>query len=858
MVNAPPDGSSHSISIHPWNASNLPGASLGTLSYDSRSGTTVTYTAEGTGIDLDSRTNYFVVLDASTVVSGSFTRLTNTGDEDSGAADGWSLADGTLFRTQPTSSDPNPAWIVSPFQWQIAIHGYEKTPARKVDGALVTLTYDSPLDPGSVPAPERFKLHHVRFSGQTDASVEYAGVASVAVAGTELRLTLENPVSPCAGAAPFTLTYGRSATGKNLQTFTGHHVPDIDAAPVLNARFADDCVDGRVVVQSGGGDPAEDGGSGQGKQGKSLTLKFQRTLDTGRALKASLFGLSGQSGEPAPAVAGAAYTADGAGVVLTLGRALGSGETVTLSYTRPRGEPGLWDAEGRQIADFSGVAVPVGTAGTPAATGVEVVSDAGGDDTYALGETIRVAVTFSEAVEVEGAPRLKIDMDPADWGEKRAVYESGSGTAELVFVHTVVEPNESTRGIAVLADTLEANGGTIRVAATGADADLSHAGLDHDPNHKVDWRLAPGPAPDTTAPALAAARVDGRTLTLTFDEALAAVDTGALTFAFVVDGIIANGSVSPGRVVIDGATVTLHLGTGAAPGQTVTVTYFPDAAGNALRDAAGNPVAGFDGAAVENGPRPAAPATASAVRVSSTPEEGDTYGPGETIRVTVAFSEAVAVAGAPRLKIDMDPADWGAKWAAYEGGSGTAELTFAYTVVEPNESTQGIAVLANSLELNDGTIESASSGTDADLAHDGLDHDSNHKVDTTPPTPAVTGVAVVSDPGEDDTYAVDDVIRVTLTFDEAVAVTGSPRLKIKMDPGYGQKWAVYEGGSGTAELTFAYEVAQPNESTQGIAVLANSLELNGGTIESASSRTDADLDHDGLAHDPEHKVDWRG
>ena len=852
---APPDGSSHSISIHPWDSQTQPGDPLGTLSYDSRSGLTVTYTAEGTGIDLDSGTNYFVVFDATTVVSGSFYRLTDTGAEDPGAADGWSLFDGTLFRTQPTSSDPNPAWTVSASEWQIAIHGYEKTLARKVDGARVTLTYDSPLDPGSVPDPERFKLHHVRFSGQTDASVEYARVDAVAVAGKELRLTLENPVSPCAGAAPFTVTYGRSATGKNLQTLTGHQAPDIEARKVTNAR-THLCVGGRVVVQSGG-DPAEDGGSGQGKQAKSLTLKFERTLDTGRALKASLFGLSGESGEPAPAVAGAAYTADGAGVVLTLERALGSGETVTLSYTRPADEPGLWDAEGHQIADFSGVAVPVVTAGTPAVTGVEVVSDAGGDDTYALGETIRVAVTFGEAVEVEGAPRLKIDMDPADWGEKRAVYESGSGTTELVFVHTVVEPNESTRGIAVLADTLEANGGTIRSASAGADADLSHPGLDHDPNHKVDWRLAPGPAPDTTAPALAAARVDGRTLILTFDEALAAVDTGALTFAFVVDGIIANGSVSPGRVVIDGATVTLHLGTGAAPGQTVTVSYFPDAAGNALRDAAGNPVAGFDGAAVENGPRPAAPATASAVRVSSTPEEGDTYGPGETIRVTVAFSEAVAVTGSPRLKIKMDPG-YGAKWAAYEGGSGTAELTFAYEVAQPNESTQGIAVLADSLELNGGTIESASSRTDADLDHDGLDHDPNHKVDTTPRTPAVTGVAVVSDAGEDDTYAVGDAIRVTLTFDEAVAVTGSPRLKIKMDPGYGQKWAVYEGGSGTTELTFAYTVAEPNESTQGIAVLANSLELNDGTIESASSRTDADLAHDGLAHDPEHKVDWRG
>ena len=39
-----------------------------------------------------------------------------------------------------------------------------------------------------------------------------------------------------------------------------------------------------------------------------------------------------------------------------------------------------------------------------------------------------------------GTPGVKIDMDPADWGQKRAAYASGSGTASLTFSHTVVEP----------------------------------------------------------------------------------------------------------------------------------------------------------------------------------------------------------------------------------------------------------------------------------------------------------------------------------------------------------------------------------------------------------------------------------
>ena len=136
----------------------------------------------------------------------------------------------------------------------------------------------------------------------------------------------------------------------------------------------------------------------------------------------------------------------------------------------------------------------------PAVTGVEVVSDGGDDDTYALGEVISVQVAFNEAVDVVGSPTLGIDMDPAEWGRKEAVYASGSGTAELVFTHTVIEPNYSKRGIAVLADTLALAGGTIRSASSQTDADLAHSGLDHDSSHKVSWLRLPSDSNGNWAP----------------------------------------------------------------------------------------------------------------------------------------------------------------------------------------------------------------------------------------------------------------------------------------------------------------------------------------------------------------------
>ncbi|MCY4487439.1 MAG: SwmB domain-containing protein, partial [Deltaproteobacteria bacterium] len=565
-----PAASSHDILIFSSvNKGNL-GTSLGTLSYGSVSGTTVTYDAPEGGIDLDPGTHYFVFFDPQSNPSGSQLRTTNSHNEDSGAADGWGI-----HNNRGTWAGPGKPWNFPVAPWQIAIQGstlvQKPVTALEVDGASLTVIYDKSLDPTSLPDPDRFTLLEPELEDDGNGNkvaVEYGRVVAVAVSGKQLVLTLNGAAAPC---DTFTLSYSRSETERNVQTFSGHEAPDLEAEPVTNLQ-AGRCDTPQVVVQNGG--PSGNSGGTPGKQGKSLTVKFDRPLDTGKALKATAFGLAAASGGAPPAVEGAAYTESGAGVALTLARALESGETVTLGYTRQRGDPGLWNAEGNQIADFSGVAVPVGTSGSPAVTGVEVVSDSGSDGTYALGETIRVRVTFSEAVEVDtagGTPRLRIDMDPAaHWGMKWMAWESGSGTAELVFAYEVVQPNESTQGIAVLADTLEANGGAIRSASTGADAQLGHDGLDHDPAHKVDWRLTPAPA--------GTASVTG------------------------VEGVSDSGN-------------------------------------------------------------------------------DDTYALGETIRVRGTFREAVEVdtaGGAPRLDIDMDPAHWGTKRAAYESGSGTASLTFAH------------------------------------------------------------------------------------------------------------------------------------------------------------------------------------
>ena len=120
--------------------------------------------------------------------------------------------------------------------------------------------------------------------------------------------------------------------------------------------------------------------------------------------------------------------------------------------------------------------------------------------------------------------------------------------------------------------------------------------------------------------------------------------------------------------------------------------------------------------------------------------------------------------------------------------------------------------------------------------------------DSTPPT--VSMIAISSNPGTDAAYAADDEIQVTVTFSETVEVTGTPRLTLEL--GGGRRTATYGGGSGTAALLFAYEVADGESDTDGVGVEADSL--SGGTIRD-EARNNAELDHDGLAADSGHKVD---
>ena len=116
--------------------------------------------------------------------------------------------------------------------------------------------------------------------------------------------------------------------------------------------------------------------------------------------------------------------------------------------------------------------------------------------------------------------------------------------------------------------------------------------------------------------------------------------------------------------------------------------------------------------------------------------------------------------------------------------------------------------------------------------------------------PEVSSLAITSKPSSNSTYKKDETIQVTVTFTEAVKVTGTPTLTLKI--GSADKTANYTTtGSTTTALVFSYTVVGGDTDTDGIEIEEDKLS---GTITDAVGGT-AYLEHDALNAQSRHKVD---
>ena len=93
----------------------------------------------------------------------------------------------------------------------------------------------------------------------------------------------------------------------------------------------------------------------------------------------------------------------------------------------------------------------------------------------------------------------------------------------------------------------------------------------------------------------------------------------------------------------------------------------------------------------------------------------------------------------------------------------------------------------------------------------------------------------MSSPASGDTFRLGERIEATVTFSNAVDVTGTPQLELTV--GANARQADYNRGDGTTSLVFRYTVAATDVDTDGITIAAGALTLNGGAIRLSGSTT---------------------
>ena len=518
---------------------------------------------------------------------------------------------------------------------------------------------------------------------------------------------------------------------------------------------------------------------------------------------------------------GTATYASGSGTAtLTFNYVVGAGEnTADLDYAATTALSGgtIQDTAGNvatltlPTTGSDGLAtIPIVIDTTPPA--VTAVSSSQAAGAYPAGTTIPITITFGEPVTVTGTPQLTLN----DGGT--ANYVSGSGTATLTFNY-IVAASQNTQDLDYAStDALTLSGGTIKDAA-------GNAGVLTLPAIGSDGGAAANIVIDTTPRNVTAVGTTQATgaygigitipITVTFGEAMTVTGTPQLALS---DGGVATYASGSG-------TDTLTFNYTTASGENTddldyASTTALSLAGGSILDPAGNPAiltlpaTGADGLAGQN---IMIETTPPAVTAAASLQLAGAYTTGSTIPITLTFSHAVNVTGTPQLALD----DGGI--ADYVSGSGTTTLTFNYVVAAGENTSDLDYASTDALSLNGGSILDAVGNIAAlTLPATGADGLATQHIiiDTTPP--AVTSVSSTLSAG---TYGAGTTIPITVTFGEAVTVTGTPQLALNDGA-----TANYVSGSGTATLTFNYVVGS-GENTQDLDYTAiSALTLNGGSI----------------------------
>ncbi|MCW8171025.1 hypothetical protein D8B22_18380 [Verminephrobacter aporrectodeae subsp. tuberculatae] len=542
-----------------------------------------------------------------------------------------------------------------------------------------------------------------------------------------------------------------------------------------------------------------------------LTYTEANTLDATALAGSAGFAVSSAAGT-AITVSSAVVSATDKTVTLTLSRAVVQGEVVSVSYTKPATGAVVQDAAGNDAADFSSRAV---TNNTPDRTPPQLITTGGGYQAPAIsGYTGDLVLRFSDASNLnEDSARKPAAGDftvLVDDVARTVTDVSVSAMASLITLSFATPVTHGQRVTVAYQDSTPTD--------TNGIQDTAGNLLTSFPTTAVLNAL-----PDTTAPALSTATVNGNQLVLTY------TDTSSLNGAALAGNAGFTVSSATGTAItVDSAvvhatnkTVTLTLNRTVANGETVTISYAKPATGNGVQDTAHNNAADFSSRTVINTTPDTTPPEFSSATVRGN-QLVISYTEANTLDATaLAGNAGFAVSGAAGTAITVNS-------AVVSATAKTVTLTLSRAVV------QGEVVSVSYTKPATGAVVQDAAGNDAaDFSSRAV---TNNTPDTTPPqlittgggyqAPAISGYTgdlvlrfsdannLNEDPARkpaagDFTVLVDGVAR-TVTDVSVSAIANLITLSLATPVTHGQR------------VTVAYQDSTPND-TNGIQDTAGNL-----------------------------------
>jgi hypothetical protein len=417
------------------------------------------------------------------------------------------------------------------------------------------------------------------------------------------------------------------------------------------------------------------------------------------------------------------------------------------------------------VPDDPGLKVNGRLDATPTITRVLPAGRPAQGDTFGRGETLLVAVRFSEPVEVTGTPQLTIQVGAqavqADLHLRRASI--------LYFEHLVQSSDVDADGISVPANALDLNGGSI-TDADGNDADLTHDAVPNDPQRKVNGTagatVSVGRVLLGRLPASQDTYVAGETILVAAQFTRGVRVTGAPQLTLQVGAQARRANYFPSLEAAQWlpAGNSFHL-----PGENERNVFFryvvqpsdvdddgisvPENAlalnGGSIRAVDDDTDARLSHDALADDPRRKVDGSRSddqgpaVLGLSVEPPVRGAFGGGDMITVGLVLNEGVTVTGAPRLALRIGAQTRFATFREVWGGSA---LLFEYVVQESDRDDNGLSIAADAVNLNGGTIQD-NAGNDAslDLGYFEFSDDPNYRVDgRLTPVPALPVAGVLA------------------------------------------------------------------------------------------------------------------